>query len=139
LQARFNGTPSKAPAGSSLATLAVTGKYATKVVASLYSSFPQTPAGVYDFNVTVQAIAPVTIPLLTGTAQAVEQNAANTVLGSASFGPSVPIHGVNIATNRLFPNPVVGSKPFAMAAGDFNNDGNPDIAVQTRETTPCQC
>jgi hypothetical protein len=126
LQALFNGTPSKGVAVSSPAPLTVTGKYASKVVASVPSSITN---GIYDFNVSVHGIAPDKTPSPTGSVQAVEQDASNTVLSSALVGNKYDNPDYRIELDLLYPHPVVGSKPFAMAAGDFNNDGNPDLAV----------
>jgi hypothetical protein len=124
LQAIFNGTPSYGIAGSSVAPLTVTGKYASKVVASNQGA---TPAGVQYFNVTVQGIAPVKTPSPTGTVQIVEQGASNTVLASAPIAAGNANY--HTAMDHVYPNLVVGTKPFAMAAGDLNNDGYPDLVV----------
>jgi hypothetical protein len=121
-QAVFNGAGSDGLAVSPPSPLTVTGKYATTTI----------PNGMERPG--IQGVGPYGIPTPTGTVQIIDTSDSNFVLGSVQVIP--PFTGAY--SSALFSSttqtPATGTKPFAIAAGDFNHDGIPDLAVANSGT-----
>ena len=121
LQAIFNGTASVGGGVSSASGLTVAGPrasstYLTNSTPNIYSVTPEVMGGA--------VFAP---PYPTGTVQIIDTSASNAVLSTqllTTFGKST-----NGSFNTMTQTPATGAKPVAIAAGDFNQDGIPDLAV----------
>jgi len=122
-KAVFVGTKSDAGSASGTAALTVThtGLYATETTITL-SGLP----GNYTLTATVGGTGPL-VP--TGTVSFLDTSNGNALLGSATLGAGAGINFLNSS------NPATGAGPRAIAVGDFNGDGVPDLAT-ANDTDP---
>ena len=136
LQAVFAGTPKAGSATSAASSLDVTGtgtaSTALTLMAAPVGAGPQAP---YDwgFDFTMQAIAPNGFQDPTGTIELTDSNFSNAVLFTQNLTGGWTYNGGQFTGSATTP-PVTGSKPFGIAAGDFNRDGIPDLAVANSAT-----
>ena len=118
-KAVFLGTKSNAPSASSTAALAVT------MTAALYPSITTIAetggAGNYTLKATVGGAGSAG---LTGTVSFLDTSNADAVLGTATLAAEMA--GVNFLN---YSTPQTGGHPYAIATGDFNGDGVPDLAM----------
>jgi trimeric autotransporter adhesin len=129
-KAEFLGTPTTtvpyAASVSTVETLQVTGPFATATaIAQSGASGDYTlTASVYGFTKSKSVASP------TGTISFVDTSTNNAVLGTAALAASVSgPTWVNVS------NPVVGNRSGNAVVGDFNGDGNLDLAVPTGTST----
>ena len=119
-KAVFSATATAATSSSTAQTLTVTGLYPTTTAIGATGN----PSG-YQLTATVVGFAS-NPPLLTGTVSFQDTTNGNFVLGTAPLGTPTFARGFAQAPN----SPVsTGNQPTAGGAGDFNNDGKPDVAV----------
>ena len=119
-KAVFSATSTAATSSSTAQTLTVTGLYPTTTAIAATGN----PSG-YQLTATVVGFAN-NPPLLTGTVSFQDTTDGNFVLGTAPLGTPTFARGFAQAPN----SPVsTGNQPAAGGAGDFNNDGKPDVAV----------
>jgi len=119
-KAVFSATSTAATSSSTAQTLTVSGLYPTTTAIAATGN----PSG-YQLTATVVGFAN-NPPLLTGTVSFQDTTDGNFVLGTAPLGTPTFARGFAQAPN----SPVsTGNQPAAGGAGDFNNDGKPDVAV----------
>jgi hypothetical protein len=116
-KAQFVGTNTFAASTSAGSPLTVTGKYPS--ITTIASSGT---AGNYSLTATVTGLGKATAGP-TGTINFVDSTAGNAVLATASLGSSSTLPLGYVAS------PVTGGEPSTIVAGDFNQDGNLDLAV----------
>ena len=115
-KAVFAGTNTEAVSSSSAADLTVTAAQATTTTLT-----PSGSAGNYTLTATVTgqgAAAP------TGTVSFLDTTSSNAVLGTGTLGKDNPT--ISWGNPQ---SPAVGQDPDAIAVGDLNGDGIPDLAV----------
>jgi FG-GAP-like repeat/Bacterial Ig-like domain (group 3)/Chitobiase/beta-hexosaminidase C-terminal domain len=123
-KAEFSGTPKGTAAyrGSVSSTLALT---VTGIIPSVATIVQSGNPG--DYTLIGSALGftkSSTIGPPTGTISLLDTTTNNTVLGTGTLAPSGPGPAwVNVS------NPAVGNLPGTIVAGDFNGDGNLDLAV----------
>ncbi len=118
-KAVFLGTNTDAGSSSAAsATLTVTGKYATTTTITQGGTI-----GSYTLTATVSSSA-TALPGPTGQVSLIDTTSGNTVLATQALGSSTL--GATLVNAS---NPAVGNEPTGIAAGDFNGDGNLDLAV----------
>ncbi|WP_263359897.1 FG-GAP-like repeat-containing protein [Acidicapsa ligni] len=119
-RAMFVGTNTESASSSGDSPLTVTGAHV---------SYPSTTTiaeagswGHYTLTASVTEMGGKPAP--TGTASFLDTGNGNAVLATANFGAGTPgLNWLNLLT------PIVGSEPEAVAVGDFNGDGIPDLAT----------
>jgi FG-GAP-like repeat/Bacterial Ig-like domain (group 3)/FG-GAP repeat len=116
----FNGTTAAAPSTSSAQSLTVTGLYPTTTAIAATGN----PSG-YGLTATVVGYANHP-PLLAGTVSFQDTTDGNFVLGTSSLG--APAFAETFTQANQSPIPT-GNQPAAVATGDFNGDGKPDLAI----------
>ena len=123
-KAQFVGTSTFAASTSAASPLTVTGKYPS--ITTIASSGT---AGNYSLTATVTGLgkAPASP---TGTINFVDSTVGNTVLATASLGSSSTLPLGYVAS------PVTSGEPSTIVAGDFNQDGNLDLAVGLSPYSP---
>jgi FG-GAP-like repeat/Chitobiase/beta-hexosaminidase C-terminal domain/Bacterial Ig-like domain (group 3) len=127
-KAVFVGTNSVAGSASSQSSLTVTAPTAT-VLATTTTMSRTGSWGEYTLGATVSEIGSTVAPA--GTISFVDTNNGNAVLGNGALGAGTPGTGWLNSTLTL-----TGIAPEGIAAGDFNEDGIPDIASSaTNEST----
>jgi len=115
-KAVFAGTNGEAVSSSSVSSLTVTASQASTTNIA-QSGNP----GSYTLTATVTGqglVAPG------GNVSFLDTSSGNALLGSASLG-----HGTATLTSVKTQSPATGAGPRALAVGDFNGDGIPDLAV----------
>jgi trimeric autotransporter adhesin len=120
----FLGTQSYIDSASTVSSLSVTGQptTSTMVAQSGYASN-------YSLTATVSSSGSIA-PGPTGTVSLVDTTSNNSVLATAQLPPATSAPGlVNIN------NPSIGNEPTGLISGDFNNDGNLDLAVAINTKT----
>ena len=128
-KAVFAGTQSNTGSSSSAAALTV-----TAAVASTTTLAQSGAAGNYTLTATVTAQGGASP---TGNVSFQDTSSGNAVVGAASLQPQGAV------LSWLTPSsPATGSSPYAIATGDFNGDGIPDLAVANSTgnktvTVPC--
>jgi hypothetical protein len=122
LAAIFSGNSANSPIFSSASPLTVKGLYSS---ISSFTATSQTNGG-YLIQEVVQGTAPGSAPYPSGTVQFIDQSFENVVLGTGTLTPSFYSQGSFFSAGKT---PATGSKPFSIAAQDFNHDGIPDLAV----------
>ena len=127
-QAKFLGTNSYAASASASAPLAVTGLHPTSTGGGVVGGL-----GTY----TVTPVATGTgawSPPPTGSVSLIDTSNGNAILAQVPLvNPAAPTFGV------LYPlgngqGPTIGDNPLAIAVGDFNGDGIPDLAIADGRT-----
>jgi hypothetical protein len=119
-KAVFNATATAATSTSATQTLTVTGLYPTTTGIAASGN----PSG-YQLTATVVGFANHP-PLLTGTVSFQDTTNGNFVLGTASLGTPTFAHSFMQAPGSPI---ATGNQPAAGGAGDFNEDGKPDLAI----------
>ncbi len=115
-KAAFAGTATVAGSTSAIAALAVTG---TNPSATAIAQ----GGGLGDYSLTA-TVAGAGSAAPTGTVSYLDTTSGSAVLGTASLGGGPAAFGLlNVS------NPAVSQSMDAVAVGDFNGDGNPDLAV----------
>jgi subtilase family serine protease len=115
-KAVFVGTTASATSQSAASTLGVTAS-----LASATSIAESGSAGSYSLTATVTGVGPVAPA---GSVSFLDTSNGNFVVGAATLGTGSSTFSAVAASS-----PSVGSEPEAVAAGDFNGDGIPDLAV----------
>ena len=129
-KAVFAGTPngvlSTAASASNAVAVTVTGTFPTTTAIAASGS-----AGNYTLTATVTGSVNATgLPAPAGSVSFLDTSNSNAVLASPSLGNAVFASAlVNVS------KPQIGNEPTAILAGDFNGDGNLDLAVEINETT----
>jgi sugar lactone lactonase YvrE len=123
-KAEFLGTINWAASSSNTATVSVTGAFPS-VTTIAQSGF----AGDYSLTATVSGSAKSPAGP-SGTISFTDLSANNSVLAKASLGDPVA------ETLAAGFTPAVGNEPSGIVAGDFNGDGNMDIAVGLNAVSP---
>jgi hypothetical protein len=123
LAAIFRGNSANGPSFSSASPLAVTGLYASITALTATSQ----TNGSYLVEEIVQGTAPSGTPFPSGTVQFIDQSFENVVLGAAPLS-STSYYSAGSFYTAGRPS-ATGTKPFSIAAQDFNHDGIPDLAV----------
>jgi hypothetical protein len=123
-KAQFVGTNTFAASTLAASPLSVTGKYPS--ITTIASSGA---AGNYSLTATVTGLGKATAGP-TGTISFVDSTAGNAVLATASLGSSSTLPLGYVAS------PVTGGEPSTIVAGDFNQDGNLDLAVGLSPYSP---
>jgi hypothetical protein len=115
-KAVFAGTQSNAGSSSSAAALAV-----TAAIASTTTLAQSGAAGNYTLTATVtgQGLLPPS-----GTISFQDTTSGNAVVGTAALA-----QGKTVLSWPTRSSPATGFNPYAIATGDFNGDGIPDLAV----------
>jgi trimeric autotransporter adhesin len=104
---------------SSSSSLTVTGQFPTATIITQSG-----PASDYTLTASVLGFAKSqTSPTPTGSASFVDTTTSNSVIGTASLSTVSGPAWVNVS------NPTAGNLPSNVVAGDFNGDGNLDLAV----------
>jgi hypothetical protein len=117
-KALFVGTTSDAGSSSGIATLRVTG---TPIQTSTTTTLAKSGSwGNYGLSATVTETGALASP--TGTISFLDTGNGNAVLGTAALGAGNP------GLTWLNPQTLAGFNPEAIAVGDFNGDGIPDLA-----------
>ena len=119
-KAVFLGTKSYASSSSSASTLAVTGKYPTTTTITQSGTI-----GNYTLTATVSSSA-TAAPGPTGQVSLVDLTTDNQVLATGTLGSATV--GLTLANPS---NSQTGNQPTGIVAGDFNGDGNLDLATGT--------
>jgi len=122
-KAMFLGTPKTtvpyAASASGSSALTVTGQARTATTIEQSG-----PSGDYTLTATVFGFAKSqALPKPSGTVSFVDTTTSNSLLGTASLTQVSGLGWVNIS------NPTAGNLPANVVAGDFNGDGNLDLAV----------
>ena len=120
LKANFAGTKSFGKSNSSSQTLTVTGTLSTTTLSTTTSLSSSGSAGNYTLSATVTSSG---IPPLTGNVSFADQT-NYTSLGSAALGGAITAQSFGGQTTYG-----TGTQPHAVAVGDFNGDGIPDLAI----------
>jgi hypothetical protein len=129
-KAEFIGTPRSvvpyAASASNVATLSVTGQISTATTITQSG-----PSGNYTLSASVYGFTKSnTVGMPTGTTSFLDTTTNNSVLATTTLAPSVSGPAwVNVS------NPSVGNLPGFIVAGDFNGDGNLDLAVGINNTS----
>ena len=123
-KAQFVGTKNYATSTSTASPLTVTGKYPSSTTIASSGT-----AGNYSLTATVTGPGKATAGP-SGTINFVDSTAGNAVLATASLGSSATLPLGYVAS------PVTGGAPSTIVAGDFNQDGNLDLAVGLSPYTP---
>ena len=116
-QAAFVGTSGVAPSSSEPSSLAVTSSIATTTTIAQSGS-----AGNYTLTSTVTGKG---WPAPSGAVSFLDTTNDNALLGSAALSASKS----SLSLQAGLPAPSVGANPGAIAMGDFNGDGVPDLAI----------
>jgi hypothetical protein len=122
--ATFNGTTAAAPSTSTAQSLTVTGLHPTTTAIAATGN----PSG-YSLTATVVGYANQP-PSLAGTVSFQDTSNGNFVLGTASLGASSVAETFTQANKSPIFN---GNEPAAVASGDFNGDGRPDLAIMVTQ------
>jgi len=119
-EAVFVGTTGFATSTSSVSSLTVTGKFPTitQIAASV-------SPGDYTVTATVNGSAKASAAP-TGTISFLDTTASNAVLGTADLGNASTVLLGNVANTVIAPYPYLNAG--RVVAGDFNGDGNQDVA-----------
>ncbi len=105
-------------------SLTVTGSYGS---ATTISAVPEAIPGVYDLTATIFGYSPLTVAGPTGTADFLNASNAGAQLASVPLSSGTASQSLGFLS---FAKPSVpGLMAAATTVGDFNGDGNPDIAV----------
>jgi hypothetical protein len=122
-KAVFLGTPRTkvpfAPSTSDTANLKVNGKVATATIISQSGASD-------DYSLTAALLAfakSQTLAAPSGTVSFLDTTTSNSVMGTATLNPVSGPAWVNSS------NPAVGNTPSGVVTGDFNRDGNLDLAI----------
>ena len=115
VKAVFAGTNSYATSASVAQNITVKGVLTVDTIAA--SGIP----GKYTLTATVQGSG--TLPL-TGNVSFFDASNAKLPLGTVTLGKNIATSGLSALAFSSN-----GSEPIALAAGDFNNDGTPDLAI----------
>ncbi len=130
-KAVFLGTNTYASSASGTSTLTVTGKYpTTMLITTLSVGIAGSLEGVYAGHATLGSSAS-TAPGPTDQMTVSDTTGGNTVLQTEPLGTATV--GPNLVTAS---NTLTGTGPGADVAGDFNGDGNLDLAVGLSSGTP---
>jgi hypothetical protein len=122
-----NGTTAYAGSASSTVALTVTGAYPTTTQIR-GSGIP----GNYTLTATVTGIInSPSVAAPTGMVSFLDTTTNKTMLGASALGTGTP--GLSFLNSS---NPVTAPKPNVIAAGDFNGDGIPDLAVSSSNPNP---
>jgi len=121
IQAQFIGAGGEWGSSSDPQTLNVAGNSSYQSTTSISNSGS---AGAYTLTATVTAFGRV---LPAGSVPFVDTSNANYVLGTASLDPST----ANFSFTSAVGAGHASAAPYFAAAGDFNGDGIPDLAVAT--------
>jgi len=104
---------------SSSSSLMVTGQFPTATIITQSG-----PSNDYTLTASVLGFAKSqTLPTPTGSVSFVDTTTSNSVLGTASLSPVSGPAWMNVS------NPIAGNLAANVVAGDFNGDGNLDLAV----------
>jgi hypothetical protein len=123
-KAEFLGTINWAASTSNTSTVSVTGAFpsATAIARSGFAA---------DYSLTATVSGSAKSPAgPAGTISFVDLSANNSVLATASLGDPV------VEALAAGPTSAVGNEPSGIVAGDFNGDGNMDLAVGLNAVSP---